>query len=139
MLPRAMDESASFLTALSLEYAIEYLNFCASVRWKFYLRVVLIYMFLVTDFFPYDFKFLFLYIFAAMYCQFISCAFFFFKFFVGDMRSSQCFSQLDVYFSLDFTHSGNLGRYEVFNFYVVKFIIFLWLKFWVRTIFTPRI
>lgn len=150
-LPLAMDEHACYPIALSLAYAIEFLDFCPSVRLKLYLRVLLICMFLMSVL-----KLLFIYIFTAMYCQFIFFAHFllswFFLFLIspslviwGDMRSSQYFSQFDIYLLILFIVVG----FFVCFFPCVDFwflcsqihqSFLLWLKFWVRkTFFTPRV
>lgn len=77
--------SARFPAALSLEYAIEFLEFCPFIRWKLYLKVVLICMFHMNDF-----KLLFIYIFVSMYLLpvHILCPFFVF------FESSQLFNPL---------------------------------------------
>lgn len=81
-----------FLTGLSLKYANEFLDFCPSVRWKLYLRVVFICIFLMSNF-----K---LFIFISMYYQFILFAHFYWVLLLGFVirGSSQYFSQFDICF-----------------------------------------
>lgn len=69
-LPLAISENACFPAALSLEYAVEFLDFCPSLRWKLYLRVVLICIFLMSGF-----EFLLICIFISLYCCFFYCPF----------------------------------------------------------------
>lgn len=104
-----------FLTGLSLEYANEFLDFCPSVRWKLYFRVVFICIFLTSNF-----K-LFIFIFISMYYQFILFAHFYWVLLLDFLirGSSQYFSQFDICFLILY---GSLCMCIAMQ----RFFLFIW-------------